>query len=360
MIVRSYHTSLPGEISRKWKSSSGIITNLFLNQVPTTRRVRHFTFTSILFTLLQQLGSISPSIQRIILHILQPLILSALYFISVILRDHPYSLIGVGIIFIVGFIYIISSIYKDRVELEEDKKHQENIRSNETSIPHINNLSSSSPSLSLSSSILSQIKSESPKNLKQIPEPFHFQESDSVVEFDDNNDNDQNQNQNHNDGCDDSHWSEEFTERNRRASSCEDISSFFRRDSFNHTTLSHRLRLSSIDSSNSDFLIKRCSSELYTDSSNQVIFPPENDDGNHQDFEYRHAVDNENKSVSTDENRRIDVNNFPILKRFSLEQLPITPTKKSSSKKNLFEDNQIGTTNEDDQTNFQSFWEAEE
>lgn len=97
MIVRSYHTSLPGEISRKWKSSSGIFTNLFLNQVPTTRRVRHFTFTSILFTLLQQLGSISPSIQRIILHILQPLILSALYFISVILRDHPYSLIGVGI-----------------------------------------------------------------------------------------------------------------------------------------------------------------------------------------------------------------------------------------------------------------------
>lgn len=362
MIVRSYHTSLPGELSRKWKSPPSVI-ETFFNQVPTTRRLRRFTFMSLFYTFLQQLGSISPSIQRVILHIVQPLLLSALYFISVILRKHPFSLIGVGILFIIGIYYIISSIYKDRIELEENMKHQESIKVIEQKpiVPQFNNSSTSilPPSVSYESPKNKKNNNNSNNNSNNILNSFDENENKDNNNDDDGNENDDNNNKN--DGKnginDENCWSDEFIERNRRTSSCEDVSSFFGRDSRSNTTLSHRLRLSSIDSSNSDFLIKRSPSDLYTDSSNPFVFPLDEDENNQ---EHENENENEQHIINNLTPRKIDVNNLPIRKQFSFENLSNSSIKNSNNKKKLLQDESKIEKDERiiQQTNSQKFWES--
>jgi Ca2+/Na+ antiporter len=123
LIVRSYHTSSPGEISRKWKQSgTSLIQTLFFNQTSSTKRIRRFTMTALVFSLLQYLGSMSPSIQRLILHLIQPLVLGALFYFGMVLQNHPLSLIGVGALLIAVILYVIYSLRKDEMEKEEADK----------------------------------------------------------------------------------------------------------------------------------------------------------------------------------------------------------------------------------------------
>jgi hypothetical protein len=76
--------------------------------------------TALFFTLIQQLCSISPSFQRLLIHLLQPMVLGGLYYIGVILRRHPLSFIGVGGVVVISVIYIIYSLWKEQMK-EEDQ-----------------------------------------------------------------------------------------------------------------------------------------------------------------------------------------------------------------------------------------------
>jgi hypothetical protein len=78
--------------------------------------VRRFAWTSLLFAALQQLGSMSPSLQRMLIHILQPIVLGAFFYLGVLLSGHPLSFIGVGALCLGLVAYIANSIRKDRLE----------------------------------------------------------------------------------------------------------------------------------------------------------------------------------------------------------------------------------------------------
>lgn len=125
IIVRSYHTSSPGELSRKWKSSSrGLLLFPFLAS-PSSRRIRRFTVSALLYGFLQQIGALSPSFQRVLIHILQPVVLGALFYLGMILSEHPLSFIGVGVICLGLVIYIVNTIRRDLLqENAESLPHQ--------------------------------------------------------------------------------------------------------------------------------------------------------------------------------------------------------------------------------------------
>jgi hypothetical protein len=74
---------------------------------------------SLLFALLQQLGSMSPSLQRVLIHLLQPIVLGALFYLGVVLSDHPLSFIGVGVLCLGLVAYIANLIRKERLENAE-------------------------------------------------------------------------------------------------------------------------------------------------------------------------------------------------------------------------------------------------
>ncbi len=82
-------------------------------------RVRRWTITGLVLTILKQLGAMSPMIQKLILHLAQPMILGGLFLVGIILSDHPLSFIGVGFLtfFLIG--YVSRAIWKDSEEKEE-------------------------------------------------------------------------------------------------------------------------------------------------------------------------------------------------------------------------------------------------
>ena len=89
-IVKCHHSYLPGSISHKWLENIepnsnlnpfvkwlGYNLNWFQMKKSTTtnrNRVKYFTITSIFLSLLQRLGAINSFLQRMIIHILQPII----------------------------------------------------------------------------------------------------------------------------------------------------------------------------------------------------------------------------------------------------------------------------------------------
>jgi hypothetical protein len=92
VIVRSYHSYSPGELSRKWKVSHGV-------SVGSTRdsgsRVRRVTFTGLLVAALQSLGSTSMSVQRFFIHAIQPAMMAGVVATVGALLTHPlYFLIA--------------------------------------------------------------------------------------------------------------------------------------------------------------------------------------------------------------------------------------------------------------------------
>jgi hypothetical protein len=93
VIVRSYHSYSPGELSRKWKISHA---SAFVGDIRVGSRVRRVTFTGMLVGLLQYLGSVSISVQRFFIHSLQPVIMAGVAtVIGLILSDPWYALIFV-------------------------------------------------------------------------------------------------------------------------------------------------------------------------------------------------------------------------------------------------------------------------
>jgi hypothetical protein len=95
VIVRSYHSYSPGELSRKWKiSHASAFVGSDRGNFRVGSRVRRVTFTGMLVGLLQYLGSVSISVQRFFIHALQPVIMAGVAaMIGLILSDPWYALI---------------------------------------------------------------------------------------------------------------------------------------------------------------------------------------------------------------------------------------------------------------------------
>ena len=122
VIVQSYHTYSPGELARKWKISHG--STFTLNMNPWARsnaRVRRFTLTALFIAMMQQLGSTNPIIQRVLIHLLQPLAVSAICLLLVVFKDHPWY----AIILVPFVSYCFYSFYgdfkRDRLENKMSK-----------------------------------------------------------------------------------------------------------------------------------------------------------------------------------------------------------------------------------------------
>jgi hypothetical protein len=149
-IVLSYQTSLPGEISHKWKSHhDSFATQIFhffssssSPPPPSSRRVRRFTLTAVVLNLLQQLGSLSPTLQRLILHTIQPMICGGLFLLGYLMNRHPLSFIALGVVIIGFVVLILRAVWKDYLEKkeneliletlqEESRRKQENRNGNE-------------------------------------------------------------------------------------------------------------------------------------------------------------------------------------------------------------------------------------
>ena len=95
VIVRSYHSYSPGELSRKWKISHG---STFVGseggEIRVGAGVRRMTFTGLLVGVLQSLGSVSISVQRFFIHSLQPVVMVGVAsLIGLMVRDPWYLLI---------------------------------------------------------------------------------------------------------------------------------------------------------------------------------------------------------------------------------------------------------------------------
>jgi hypothetical protein len=119
LIVRSYHTPSPGEIARKWKTSSSTYSAWSTASSRSNhRRMRRFVLTTFLFTALQRLGSLSPSLQRVFIHLVQPISLGGLFYVGVLLTAHPLSFIGVGALLVALIVSLVNSIRRDRQEEE--------------------------------------------------------------------------------------------------------------------------------------------------------------------------------------------------------------------------------------------------
>jgi hypothetical protein len=120
MAVLSYHSLFPGPLSRKWKNPSsnsilGAIIDEFYNQ---RKKRRRFTLITVFVLFLQQLGAASPSIQKFILHIFQPLVLGGIFFFGMILTKHPSYLIGVSILSVLGFLRVGYIFWREKFRAE--------------------------------------------------------------------------------------------------------------------------------------------------------------------------------------------------------------------------------------------------
>ena len=121
IIVRSYLTYSPGELAKKWKPKTGIswLIPILSNFNRNGTRTRYFTLTALFVTILQQLGSFSPTMQRVTIHLIQPIFISALILLFVSLQRHPLYFI-IFCVVAIGLLYIlIKEILKEINEHKE-------------------------------------------------------------------------------------------------------------------------------------------------------------------------------------------------------------------------------------------------
>jgi hypothetical protein len=124
LIVLSYHSWSPGELSQKWKvTHQTFATKIFHWFAPSgssRSRVRRYTLSAVVVTLLQQLGSVSPTLQRLILHVVQPVVFGGIFLLGYLMAEHPLSFIGAGVV-LLGIIFLIyRAIAEDRSERDDE------------------------------------------------------------------------------------------------------------------------------------------------------------------------------------------------------------------------------------------------
>lgn len=92
ILIRSFRSYKPGELSKKWKISHGTTfqpSSMFQTSPENNRRIRRMTVSAILVSYLQYLGALSGSFQRLIIHSLQPLVASAIGLLFSFLYQNP-------------------------------------------------------------------------------------------------------------------------------------------------------------------------------------------------------------------------------------------------------------------------------
>ncbi|CAE7472509.1 unnamed protein product [Symbiodinium microadriaticum] len=89
VIVQSYHTYSPGELSHKWKASHYGFSPSFTPWARSNSRVRRFTISAVVIGILQRMGAMSPALQRVCIHTLQPLFVSAFILVLMVLVNNP-------------------------------------------------------------------------------------------------------------------------------------------------------------------------------------------------------------------------------------------------------------------------------
>jgi hypothetical protein len=131
MIVLSFHTASPGELSHKWRSKQqSLSTRLFHRLLSsssssrTRQRVRRFTVSAAVMTLFQQLGAMSPALQRFFLHIAQPTVFGGLLMIGLLMTHHPLSFIAAGVLVVLAVVAMARSLSRDLTEREECHSHR--------------------------------------------------------------------------------------------------------------------------------------------------------------------------------------------------------------------------------------------
>jgi Ca2+/Na+ antiporter len=126
IIVRAYHTSLPGEISQKWKvkseGQSSLLARLLVRYERSCRRNLRLFLSLLLFDFLRSLGTMNPALQKFILHNLQPLVLGALFLLGLTLWRYPFSFVGVGVLLLLG---LVPYVFRTRKEQGQDTKSEE-------------------------------------------------------------------------------------------------------------------------------------------------------------------------------------------------------------------------------------------
>ena len=125
-LVLSYQSSLPGEIAYKWKShrqsfATQLFHSFFSSPQSPNRHIRRFTLSSLVLTLFQQLGSLSPTLQRLILHIIQPMICGGLFLLGYLMNRYPLSFIALGVLLIGFFSLLFRALWNDHLEKKENE-----------------------------------------------------------------------------------------------------------------------------------------------------------------------------------------------------------------------------------------------
>jgi hypothetical protein len=114
-MVKSYHTFLPGEISLKWNPQHTFLPLFFPFR---SRRKRQFTLSLLATMLIRQFGSSNSTLQRFIVHIVQPIALSGVLLFGRLLFKYPLGFIGVGLILLFCAIHVANSLQSEKHELE--------------------------------------------------------------------------------------------------------------------------------------------------------------------------------------------------------------------------------------------------
>jgi LPXTG-motif cell wall-anchored protein len=117
VIIQSYHTCSPPDHSTPWSrahSSSSSSSNIWWTRGSKSRGVKSF-----LTSLMQQFGSTSPALQRFLIHLMQPLLVSSLIFLWAFLFNHPLWLILLGGVLALGLFWFI--VRKRRQQQDENQ-----------------------------------------------------------------------------------------------------------------------------------------------------------------------------------------------------------------------------------------------
>jgi len=105
VIVQSYHSYLPGEIGSAWRiHHSGRSTSFIV-------RFTEAMSTSIFMQTLQRIGAMPGNIQRIIIHSIQPLLVSSFIILWMTMLREPYIAIPIGLF----LLYVAYRVYRDAV-----------------------------------------------------------------------------------------------------------------------------------------------------------------------------------------------------------------------------------------------------
>jgi hypothetical protein len=135
LIVLSYHTPSPGELAHKWKSTpNSFVTNLFhWTHHDHRQRRRQYTLTAFVLFLFQQIGSLAPGVQRLIVHIIQPMVFGGLILVGVMMMRYPLSFLGFAGLLLLLLGSVARSVWNEWREKQENEslEAEEELRNRE-------------------------------------------------------------------------------------------------------------------------------------------------------------------------------------------------------------------------------------